>query len=400
MESGYQVKERLPQLELFRAFAIFSVIQVHASSTAAAEQALNSPIYYFYNWMNMFFKIGTTSFLFLSAFVLFYNYFGKPVDRNLIGRFYKKRVVSILIPYVLVSCCYYLFLAWQRNALLNEPILEQLRLLGTQLLTGTAYTHLYYILILIQFYVLFPFLLWLIRLIRNSRIGMALVLPIALLLQWAFYFLNKYELHLSNKGSYAVAYMSIYMAGALAAIYFDRIKGWLTSGWSGLTQRGKFAALSLWGSWLAVTFYHVQLWYDYRQGIHAASTLWFEIVWNVHMLLSALVLLKAAFLIHRKGPAFWVKALTRMGELSFGIYLFHPIVLREYRFIRYRVAYPPESMMYLLYILGGSLSALFLSWIFVQFCYKRLPFASLFLGNVPGSFKKVPLKDNDMKAAA
>jgi surface polysaccharide O-acyltransferase-like enzyme len=65
------VKERLPQLDIFRALAIFSVIQVHASSFAAAEQALNSPVYYFYNWMNIFFKIGTPSFILLSSLVLF-----------------------------------------------------------------------------------------------------------------------------------------------------------------------------------------------------------------------------------------------------------------------------------------------------------------------------------------
>jgi len=74
-------KERLPQLDLFRAMAIFCVIQVHSSSFAAAEQALNSPIYYFYNWMNIFFKIGTPCFIFLSSFVLFYNYYDRPVNK-------------------------------------------------------------------------------------------------------------------------------------------------------------------------------------------------------------------------------------------------------------------------------------------------------------------------------
>ncbi|GJM69780.1 hypothetical protein HMSSN036_19960 [Paenibacillus macerans] len=58
------VKERLPQLDIFRAIAIFAVIQVHSSSFAAAEQALTSPIYYFYSWMNIFFKFGTPTFIF------------------------------------------------------------------------------------------------------------------------------------------------------------------------------------------------------------------------------------------------------------------------------------------------------------------------------------------------
>ncbi|WP_410772650.1 acyltransferase [Fontibacillus sp. BL9] len=388
------IKERLPQLELFRAFAIFCVIQVHASSTAAAEQALTSPIYYFYNWMNMFFKIGTTSFIFLSSFVLFYNYSEKRLDRKLVGGFYKKRLVSIIIPYVLVSCCYYVVVAWQNNRFLNKPIMDQLKLLGSQLLTGTAYTHLYFIIINIQFYILFPLMLKLLQCMRGKRGWLGLIFPAGLALQWGFYFWNKYQLHLPNKGSYALSYMSYYLLGAVLAIYFDKIKLWLTADWRSQPVRNKICTIALWASWLAVTFYHIQLWYEYRLGLNSWSTLWFEVVWNVHTLLSALVLLKAAFLVYRKCSPFLVKALTRLGELSFGIYLFHPIVLREYRFIRHRVTFSPNSVLYLVYILGGSLCALVLSWMFVRICFKRLPFASWFLGKAPDSMKRTTVKNS------
>lgn len=37
-------QERLPQLDIYRALAITGVLHVHASSFAAGEQALNSPI--------------------------------------------------------------------------------------------------------------------------------------------------------------------------------------------------------------------------------------------------------------------------------------------------------------------------------------------------------------------
>ena len=98
--------------------------------------------------------------------------------------------------------------------------------------------------------------------------------------------------------------------------------------------------------------------------------------------------MKAAFYIQRKGSGFWTRSLTRLGELSFGIYLFHPFVLFVYRLFWSEQRLPGASFGYLFYIVVGSLGALFLSWAFVQFCFRRLPFAAWFLGNVPASLRK------------
>lgn len=383
-----KVKERLPQLDLFRAFAIFCVIQVHASSFAAGWQALDSSAFYFYNWMNIFFRIGTSSFIFLSSFVLFYNYYDKPVSKSLIGRFYKKRLTYIILPYLLVSFCYFLVAVWIQRDFLDHSVTELLQLLGIKLLTGSAYTHLYFIFINIQFYILFPLLLWLIQSLGKSRVAVAWILPAGLAIQWAFFFWNKYQLELPNKGSYAPSYMSFYMLGAVLAIYFDKIKGWLTTGWKQATRLQKVFTLSLWGSWLTMAFFDVQLYYGFRKKLYLPDTTTFELVWNIHLLLSAVVLLKGAFLLYRKGSAFWVKAMTRLGQLSFAIYLFHPFVLLIYRKFRNRLAGEDFSLAYFFFIIGGSVCALVLSWVFVQFCFKRLPFASWFLGNVPDSLKK------------
>ncbi|MGG6313318.1 acyltransferase [Paenibacillus macerans] len=382
------IKERLPQLDIFRALAIFSVIQVHASSFAAAEQALNSPYYFFYNWMNIFFKIGTPSFIFLSSFVLFYNYYDQPISWKLVGKFYKKRLTFIILPYLLVSCMYFLVVALYRHDFINNSKLYELKSLGSALLTGTAYTHLYFVFISIQFYLLFPLFLWLFQSFRKNNVLLGLILPVGLALQWGFVFWNRYELLLPNKGSFALTYMAYYMMGAVVAIYFGKIKAWLTTEWKTLSQPQKALTAGLWTSWLAIAFVHVQLWYSYRQGIRVPDSFWFEFLWNVHSMLSALVLMKAAFYIHRKGSAFWIKSLTRLGELSFGVYLFHPFVLLVYRLFRKEQSLPGDSLPYFLFIVVGSLSALFLSWGFVQLSFCRLPFASWFLGNVPASLRK------------
>lgn len=385
---GSKVKERLPQLDLFRAFAIICVIQVHAFSFAAAEQALSSPVHYFYNWMNIFFRIGTSSFIFLSSFVLFYNYYDKPYTRERIGRFYKKRLTYIILPYLLVSCCYFLVVAWYTKELVNLPTMQLLGKLGVQLLTGSAYTHLYFVFISIQFYLLFPLLLWLIQKMGRSKVAVAWIIPVGLAIQWAFFIWNKYDLQLANKGSFAPSYFSFYLLGAAVAVYFDTIKDWLGKSWKAATSRQKIATASLWGGWLLLSIIDVQLYYMLRQRMYVANTYIFELVWNLHLLLSALVLFKAAFAVYRIGTERWIRWLTRLGELSFAIYLFHPAVLLVYRQLRYRLIGETIGTQYFFYILCGSVLALALSWLFTQVCFKLLPFASVFLGNVPASLKK------------
>ncbi|MNC40048.1 Acyltransferase family protein [compost metagenome] len=215
-----------------------------------------------------------------------------------------------------------------------------------------------------------------------------MIIPLGIGLQLGFYFLNKYQLHLTNKGSYALSYIAYYLMGAVIAVFFDRIKGWLHSDWKDLSRQSKIWTVLLWGGWIAAGFVHVQLWYTYRVGWSRPNTAWFEIFWTIQSLLVAVVLLRLAFIIYRKGSSFWIKALTRIGELAFGIYLFHPVVLMYYREFTGVNAMSGDSALYFLCILGGAVCALAVSWIVVQYCFKWVPLSTWFLGSKPSSLKK------------
>jgi peptidoglycan/LPS O-acetylase OafA/YrhL len=374
-------QERLPQLDIFRALAILGVLHVHSSSFAAGEQALQSPYYYWLNWINIFFKFGTPSFIFLSSFVLFYNYYGRPVTRSLIINFYRRRLKYILLPYLLASMGYYA-LALYMNGQLTQNFGDNLSSFVRALFTGSAYAHLYFVFISIQFYLLFPVLL---KLLQSSRFLVRWAVPLGFALQWGFIFWNKYELHIVEKGSLAISYLAYYMMGAFIAIHFDKVKIWLIKPWGeqSLAQKGWTALLV--SSWFIAAFIHVQLWYVARHFGVWTDSLWYELLWNVHTILSALVLLYATFLIYRKAPRVIVACLTRLGELSFAIYLIHPLLLAIYRRFRYHI--PLESLTYVLFIYGGLVFALGGSWLLVQFAFRRIPKSWIFFGSVPRSLE-------------
>lgn len=374
-------QERLPQLDIFRALAILGVLHVHASSFAAGEQALQSPYYYWLNWINIFFKFGTPSFIFLSSFVLFYNYYGRPVNRSLIINFYRRRLKYILLPYLLVSMGYYALTLYVKG-LLTQSLGDNLLGFLKALLTGSAYAHLYFVFISIQFYLLFPLIL---KLLQRSRILVRWAVPIGFALQWGFILWNKYELHIVEKGSLAVSYLAYYMMGAFIAIYFDKMKLWLLQPWREKPVRQKVWIALLVAFWLMAAFIHVQLWFIARHYGVWTDSLWYELLWNVHTILSALVLLYAAFLIYRKAPRRFVSFLTRLGELSFAIYLIHPLILAIYR--RFGVQISPDSLTYVFFIYGGLMIALGASWLLVQFAFRSIPKSWIMLGSVPQSLK-------------
>lgn len=374
-------KERLPQLDLFRAFAILGVIHVHATSFAAGEDALASPYYYLFNWMNIFFKFGTPCFIFLSSFVLFYNYYNRSLNGGLISHFYKKRLLYIIVPYVIASVCYYTLVAvFKADRSLSLP--DHLRLLGAQLATGTAYSHLYFVFINMQFYLLFPLFL---LLFKRFPALMKWALPLGFLVQWGFVFWNKYVLLLPNKASYAPTYMSFYMLGAVLAVYFDPIKGWLTKKFKEQGKAGKWLVVALWASWLSVAFVHVQLYYNGRHLGQWANSLWYELAWSIHTLLSALVLLKAAFWLYHKASSGLLNVLSRIGMLSFAIYLLHPVFLLLYR--RTGLSPGTESFPYVVWVWAGIPVCLFLAWGLASLVFRFVPGAGLLLGTKPGGFK-------------
>lgn len=374
-------QERLPQLDIFRALAILGVLHVHASSFAAGEQALHSPYYYWLNWINIFFKFGTPSFIFLSSFVLFYNYYGRSVTRSLIINFYRRRLKYILLPYLLASMGYYALTLYV-NGRLTQSLGDNLLSFSRALFSGSAYAHLYFVFISIQFYLLFPVLL---KLLQSSRFLMKWAIPVGLALQWGFIFWNKYELHIVEKGSLAISYLAYYMMGAYIAIHFEKVKLWLIKPWRELPAKQKGWTALFMSLWLIAAFIHVQLWYVARHFGVWTDSLWYELLWNVHTMLSALVLLYATFLLYRKAPRVIVTFLTRLGELSFAIYLIHPLLLAIYRRFRYHI--PLESLTYVFFIYGGLVFALGGSWLLVQFAFRRIPKSWIFLGSFPRSLE-------------
>ncbi|WP_046228417.1 acyltransferase [Paenibacillus dauci] len=381
-------KERLPQLDFFRAIAIIGVLHVHSTSNATIE-AVNTSLYYVFNFLNLFFKYGTPSFIFLSSFVLFYNYYDRPLTGKLIGSFYKKRMLYILLPYILISALYFLY-KLNNNDRFDEPIGVLLGDYVHAIFHGSAWTHLYFVFISVQFYILFPLML---ALLKSQRWIARWALPIGLAIQWGWVLWNKYDLHYASKGSIALSYFAYYLMGAFVAIYFKPFRSWVMSKWSEMQRIQKISTIVLWASWLITGLIYVQIWYDARLTNEWLDSLWYEFMWNIYTMLSSLVLFHSAFILHRRAPAWLLAILRRLGEISFAVYLVHPFLLAFYR--ETQDQFSMSTITYFCWIYGGLIFALVVSSIIVQIMFRRVPFSWVLLGSVPSSLSKKKRDSND-----
>lgn len=376
-------RKRIQEIYVIRALAILGVLMVHSTSQITVDLTRDSALYPVYNFLNIFFKFGTPTFIFLSAFVLFYSYLDRDLSAPLLKRFYKNRFKFILIPYILFSAAYFFLLAFHYNYY-GSDYGKMFAQFFERLATGKAYAHLYFVFISLQFYVLFPLLLWV---IKKKRSILKHVIWIGFAIQWTFFLLNHYYRiydHIAiPKGSLAVSYFSYYMLGAFMGVYYEQFLEWMRRGW-------KYA---IWALWLLAGGLHVYIFYLSRAREIFSDTKWYELYWNLHTILSALVLFHFAFWLYKVLPQWAMKVLINLGICSFGIYLIHPAILLVYR----NVFMPAGGFLkYHVMAACGFMLALGISW-FVTYIASKIKGSWILFGQFPKPQKTKPIATQDIR---
>lgn len=375
-------RENIPELSVLRAIAIIGVLTVHSTSVPSSTGMIESNWFFLYNFANIFLKFGTTTFIFLSSFVLFYNYYNRPFTKELVFKFYQRRLLYIIIPYILFTLFYYFIKLYGAGSI--PPFNEMISDIFSKLMRGNAHAHLYFVFISVQFYLMFPIFLWILKKFPKLTLGL-IVFGIAA--QWGFFLINKFVLiePVKARGSWSLSYFSYYFLGAYLGIYWDKCKHWLVICKENLSKSRVAGWIVLAIVWLTAGLTHVYIWHQMRLKLNDYNTTFIDIVWNLHALTTAVVLLMISFLIYRHAAGFITRFFVRLGELSFGIYLFHPFVLLIYR------KFPPETgnvLAHHAWYAGSFVAALAISWIVVSLTARLFPQHWILFGNIPNSRKK------------
>ncbi|SIR63619.1 acyltransferase [Williamsia sterculiae] len=209
---------RLYQADFIRGTTFALVIFSHVLSSTTDEN-LNVTS----NALGMWGHVSRNAFFFLTGFVLMYANMDKKDFHAL--TFWPRRLKLVVIPYVIWSFVYWAYRFYTEGRFLQIP--TSLTDFWNDLKWGVAAPHLYFIFVMMQVYVLFPALLWLVRRTRRHHVALvatSFVLQVALVAAFTHYtpggWLGQYWWR--NYATF-LPYQFFIVLGAVIAMNRDRI---------------------------------------------------------------------------------------------------------------------------------------------------------------------------------
>lgn len=157
--------QAIPELDFLRAMACLCVVLIHVTANPLYYAIPGTPEYLILLVANQFTRFAVPAFVFISGFVLANTYLvtGNPFNYFL---FLKRRLGAVLPLYVLWSTGYHVYLHLVEG---GHPWPQYFQELARSLVLGTAAYHLYFIVLICQFYLLAPMFLRLARWRPSSR---------------------------------------------------------------------------------------------------------------------------------------------------------------------------------------------------------------------------------------
>lgn len=316
-ENNEEKKAHIYEIDFLRAITVFSVVTIHsfASTSFLYKSTFATDL------IALFIHIlhyNREIFVFVTGLVLTYVYYHRKFSTL---KFWSKRLLFIFVPYVAWSIVY---------VKINNPTLhlDQLfSLFWNDLWTGNASYQLYYILLTLQYYLIFPFFLWFIKKIDKHPL---IVLSTSFALQiimiyFDFTYLQRGPLtHLPIVKNFItpyqdrlfIIYQFYFVFGAIVAIYMDK-------SYKLIQKYGKFLPWIVIISLLCFSFYffhqlRIKDPLSYALGVLQPSVVIFSTVIIVFFAwLSTLWVKKKQFFRLIKG----------ISDVSFGIFFVHVLIL-------------------------------------------------------------------------
>ncbi|PZD95447.1 acyltransferase [Paenibacillus sambharensis] len=326
-------KERIEEITLLRALAFMAITMQHCIAEYIYRPDILQPDGVMLAMLYHFTRFGTPTFVFLSGVILFYNYAGRTLDY---GSYLYKRIRDILLPFIVWTVIYWLSVSLYAGLPLGSA--SSLAELGRQLFQPTYGYHLWFILMIFQFYLLFPLFLkagdklgpWVSGAGSREgwRIGWLLAaagLLYGLLMWFAYYRAGTLTAELPDglwkwllvhRTKWFPFYLFYFILGAVCAVRLLKFR--------------EFAVRSL--VWSGLVFIGLYVWAGYRLLQVSTDKMMLGVSTYLHPFIFVLIVCQlmlaygVAVLLNRYGGLF-KRFMLFVGSHSFGAFLAHAFVL-------------------------------------------------------------------------
>lgn len=288
------------EIHILRACACLMLLMVHV--TAQFYQVNNHEHHWFTFFFNQICRFGSPIFVVISGFLLFYQVKRKGFSPK---NFLYSRTTKIVLPFLFWSAFYLLFDRLIYGSTSYDGIKH---FLIENIYKGNGYYHLWFISVVVQLYLLFPFLQKVLNGFTSWIIGLAVSFVVsAFFIQWFQPTMLPYGHYLIEK-TFVLHWIFYFILGGFLAYYWTEIKQWCQ-------QHSKWFVFF-------VCFVLVETVWEYYL-IGSVPSKSFGNLFKTPILVLACFALYPK-LVYRKRLQ---SLLIIVGKYSMGIYLLHPLLL-------------------------------------------------------------------------
>jgi len=330
--------KRLREFDVLKGLSITAVVLIHVTSHGVGTFDPTSTSYFVYLILNRLSQFAVPTFIFASSVLLSYIHGDgfRSMTTEKLKTFYRKRFVRIIPPYLIWTLVYLVVKHIESNGTVLVTLGNYLNLL----LRGDGYYHLYFVIVILQVYIFLPFIMYV---MSHLSIKFHYVLLCSVGIQVAcYYFYESYLIHYFPRGTrLMIWYLAVILVGV-----------WIGENYEEYCKSERhvtiFLPVALVSGVLYTYCYHLS---NIGQLVSSGIVnLW----WYIYVSSTPLLLLY----ISKKVK---IRFFERAGQLSFGIFLMHPLFL----FIMNRMYATANAILYDIFVffIIYSLSYMMTKWL-------------------------------------
>ena len=293
-------KKRKYDIAFLNVLFCVMVVFIHISSEAVTQMEHSSTLFWAVYVISRLCGFSVGGFVLLSGAKLMLN-----ADDMHFGKFYLSRLLSVVLPYAAWVCIYYAYFC------VSGSMSFSFRDLGHYILFGDLWAHFYFVVVIVQFYILAP--LWVFLFKRaNPVVAVAVALIITMLSENIDSVLQVFGLNaLGHNDILFTKYLCYWVAGCMIGRHYNEFTAYLKN------------------RWIVITFMFVI--FTAMNAVLLVRCIGNEPYWmkNIYMLYAVFAILfwyMTAQIFGGQDGA-WLKPLAGMDKMTYHIYLVHCLVL-------------------------------------------------------------------------
>jgi len=322
-------KRRIDEIDILRGLTFLAIVMQHTLACFMYSPGIGKAPAVASALLLTLVRYAVPMFIFITGLVLFYNHGDNRLNY---GDFLKQRFTQIFVPYFIWTFIYFMCTNFSLTMIAGSPGAVALRLINLTV-AGEGYYHLWFMVTILQFYLLFPLFRSIISRNKSRPIITLIICFIVQLLLLCFYWYQVPVIFdniqspwiktlLAYRDRIFISWFFYFILGGFAGLYVEKLRGLFSSirlvnimvflsslvfVFSQLMKTGRFDSS---GAFILNNQFTGPL--NYMMMLYISSS--FIIIYD----LSQTIFLKHGFI---------MKGLKTFGKYSFGCYFVHAFIL-------------------------------------------------------------------------